>query len=451
MSEKKKSYYEVLNVKKDASEDEIKKAYKKLAMKWHPDKNPDKKEEADKRFKEISEAYQTLGDPGKRRMYDVMDGDLDDIPDFDDDDFHFEIPKGPRPPMRGFRPNDFFQQQQQQQQQQQSFFFDPGAFNLNNHNHPFGATNPFTNPFFMNGIRMNMNGTTQFMGGTPSQTNSTHTHTHTTQTMHSPKKYEPLHFDVEFQIKDLYYGAKRKITYKVFEICSKCNIQTCDVCKGNGKEIITNHIHPSTTQKIERECAKCNATGKIRFGNCPTCSNSGEIKVEKSVIVEIDKGSSYGEMQTFDNYGHQKIGFLKGDMVVKIVEPKVNKYPEYKKVNNNLVFTKEIEIADALCGCKVYITHLDGSDFYYYENEVIRDNSYRIIKNKGFPIKGAKSNGDFIVLYKLIYPAKILKADDAKIIKSILPFEKDGEYDDSEVERIFQNQLGSLTVGTVGT
>jgi DnaJ-class molecular chaperone len=436
MSDKKRNYYDILNIKRDASEDDIKKAYKKLAMKWHPDKNPDKKEEAEKMFKEISEAYQTLGDPAKRRMYDVMDGDMDGIPDFDDEDFHFEIPKGPRPPMRGFRPSDSSAEARDffQQQQQQSFFFDPGAFNLNNHNHPFGETNPFTNPFFMNGIKINMNGTTQFMNQPPPRAQA------------QPRKCDPLHFDIEFQIKDLYYGAKRKITYKVVDICSKCNIKVCDLCKGCGKEIVTNHIHPSTTQKVERECAKCNATGKIRFGNCTHCSNSGEVKVEKSVIIEIDKGSKYGDIQTFENYGHQKIGFLKGDMVVKIVEPKVNKYPDYQKVDHNLIYTKYIDIADALCGCKVYITHLDDSDFYYYENEVIHDNSYRIIKNKGFHIKSSKdkSNGDFIVLYKLIYPNKILKGDDVKILKSLLPYEKDGDYDDSEVEKISQNQLGSL-------
>ena len=124
MSKEKRDYYEILEIKKDKSdvtEDDIKKAYKKLAMKWHPDKNLNNKEEAEERFKEISEAYQVLSDSSKRNMYDL--GCEDDIPDFEDADFdiRFDIPKGPRPPMRGFNfqnPNDlfnsFFEQQNQQ-------------------------------------------------------------------------------------------------------------------------------------------------------------------------------------------------------------------------------------------------------------------------------------------------------------------------------------------------
>jgi DnaJ-class molecular chaperone len=435
MSNKKKNFYDILEVKKDASDDEIKKSYKKLAMKWHPDKNLENKDEAEKRFKEISEAYQTLSDFNKRKLYDLTDGDLDGIPDyeFDDDDMPFEIPKGPRPPMRGFssnsdstpNPNDFFNSMFQQSQQSsfQQFTFDPTSFNMNNHNHPFGETNPFINPFFSNGF---MN--TQKSYFQPQQ-----------QSVQQPvqqKQCDSISFDIEFQLKDLFYGSKRKITYKVFEICSQCNIRTCDICNGTGKQIITTKTNPNMVQKIERICAKCNASGKYRTGNCAHCSNSGEIKVEKCVIVEIIPGSNYGDTQVFDNYGHQKIGFLKGNMIVKIVQPKVNKYPDYQKFNDHLIYTKNIEIGDALCGSKIYLTHLDGSDFYYNENEVIQDNSYRIIKNKGFPIKNTKNNGDFIVLYKLIYPTKIYKGDDAKIIKSLLPYDKDNDYDDSEVEKI---------------
>ena len=70
MSSNKKDYYEVLSVSKNATDDEIRKAYKKLAIKWHPDKNPDNKEQAEEKFKEISEAYSVLSDPKKKREYD---------------------------------------------------------------------------------------------------------------------------------------------------------------------------------------------------------------------------------------------------------------------------------------------------------------------------------------------------------------------------------------------
>ncbi len=441
MSKEKHDYYEILEVKKDASEDDIKKSYKKLAMKWHPDKNPNNKEEAEKRFKEISEAYQVLSDSSKRSMYD-MGCDEDDIPDFEDADFDikFNIPKGPRPPMRGFNfqnPNDlfnsFFEQQNQQQRTffQQNQTFNPAQFNMNNHNHPFGATNPFANiPFFMNNIPMN---------GTFVQ------HTHT-QNQNNAKKSDPIIFDLELQLKDLYTGAKRKFTYKVFDVCSSCNSQTCDLCNGTGLEVFITKVDPNTTHKTQRICAKCNGSKKMRNINCKNCTGSGEIKVEKSVVVEIDAGSNYDDTQVFENYGHQRVGELKGNMIIKIVKPKVNKFPEFEKVGNDLVYTKNVFLVDALCGCKIYINHIDGSDFYYFEKELIQDGSSRIIKNKGFPIKESKNKGDFMIIYKIKYPENILNENEAKIIKNILPYEKDDEYDDSEVEKI--NISGKLVSNT---
>ncbi len=435
MSKEKRDYYEILEVKKDASEDDIKKAYKKLAMKWHPDKNPNNKEEAETRFKEISEAYQVLSDSSKRSMYDL--GCEDDIPDFEDADFdiRFDIPKGPRPPMRGFNfqnPNDLFNSFfEQQNQQQRSFFqqnqtFNPAQFNMNNNNHPFGATNPFANiPFFMNSIPMN--------GNFVKQTMNQNVHS---QNQNNIKKSEPLIFDLELQLKDLYTGAKRKFTYKVFDLCTSCSSQTCDLCNGSGFEVFTTKVDANTTHKTQRVCAKCNKSGKMRNNNCKNCSGSGEIKVEKSVVVEIDAGSNYDDTQVFENYGHQRLNELKGNMIIKIVKPKVNKFPEFEKVGNNLLYTKNVYLADALCGCKIYINHIDGSDFYYFEKEVIQDGSSRIIKNKGFTIKGSKNKGDFIINYKIKYPETILSEHEAKIIKKILPYEKDDEYDDSEVEKI---------------
>ncbi len=435
MSKEKRDYYEILELKKDRSqvtEDDIKKAYKKLAMKWHPDKNPNNKEEAETRFKEISEAYQVLSDSSKRSMYDI--GCEDDIPDFEDADFDikFEIPKGPRPPMRGFHfqnPNDlfnsFFEQQNQQQRAffQQNQTFNPAQFNMNNNNHPFGATNPFANiPFFMNNIPMNGNFVQQNVQQSQNQT--------------PINKSTPLLFDLELQLKDLYNGAKRKFTYKVFDLCNLCNSQTCDLCNGSGFEVFTKKIDANTTHKTQRVCAKCNKSGKMRNINCKNCAGSGEMKVEKSVVVEIDAGSNYEDTQLFENYGHQKVGELKGDMIIKIVKPKVNKFPDFEKNGNNLIYTKNVLLADALCGCKIYIHHIDGSDFYYFEKEVIQDGFSRIIKNKGFPIKGSKNKGDFMILYKIKYPETILSENEARNIKKILPYEKDDEYDDSEVEKI---------------
>lgn len=440
MSKEKRDYYEILEVKKDKSdvtEDDIKKAYKKLAMKWHPDKNPNNKEEAESRFKEISEAYQVLSDSSKRSMYDL--GCEENIPDFEDADFdiRFDIPKGPRPPMRGFHfqnPNDLFNSFfEQQNQQQRSFFqqnqtFNPAQFNMNNNNHPFGSTNPFANiPFFMNNIPMN--------GPINSDFQQIHTQP---QHQYQPqlKKSEALIFDLELQLKDLYNGAKRKFTYKVFDLCTSCVSQTCDLCNGSGLELFIKKIDPNTTHKTQRICSKCNKSGKMRNIHCKSCSGSGEIKIEKSVIVEIDAGSNYDDTQLFENYGHQRVGELKGDIMIKIVKPKVNKYLEFEKVGNNLIYIKNVFLADALCGCKIYIHHMDGSDFYYFEKEVIQNGSSRIIKNKGFPIKGSKNKGDFIINYKIKYPDTILSENEATIIKKILLYEKDDEYDDSEVEKI---------------
>ena len=452
--DQKKNYYDVLGVPKDATEDMIKKAYKKLAVKWHPDKHKTaaKKVDAEVKFKELGEAYTTLSDPGKRRMYDLTEGDFDDIPEFDFDFEDVESGKMPFFTKRGggsgggrsaAPPPPVFQQPDYNElfnnflrEQEKNFFEKNPGFNPANlgDNHPFGKENPFANSFFTQNMPKFSFGQFNFPAppnpfGSPSGTftsSSTSTSSSSSSTGEgsghpnppsppSPKQKDmeatfsssdgrakkvdeksqeksqeksheksqekdlQIEFDVEFQLKDLLCGAKRKLTYKA-------------------------NLQPSPG------------------------------KGERIFIAEISPGMKYGESVSYPGQGHYCPKTRKtGDLIIKIIEPKVSKYPEYSREGNDLIHVKEVQLCDVLCGSPIFITHLDESEFSYTETEMIRDAGTRRLKGRGFQVSSSESKkGDMVVKYKIIYPPKIYTGQKADLLKSILPHEV---YDsDSESE-----------------
>ncbi len=466
----KKSYYDILGVSTKATEDEIKKAYRKLAVKWHPDKHKTeaKKAEAEIRFKEIGEAYATLSDPSKRRMYDMTDGDFPEY-DFDFEDVDPSkpfVPKGfpgrssrtsPPPPPEFKQPdyNELFNNFLREQEK--NFFQNNPAFNPANlgDNHPFGKENPFANPFFTQNMPTfsfgNFNfppppnpftsgsGTfTSTSSSSSSSSSSTNMGTGTGNGMGNESQPKPqpapkpvpaeelqsITYEIEFQLRDLYCGAKRKLTYKATLPCTSCNIKKCDLCGGTGKE----------GARIKRECAKCSGTGKIRLGDCRECKNSGEQKGEKVLIAEIPAGMRYGEKKVFSGEGHYSGKTrVTGDLVIQVREPKVSKYPQYQRDGDDLIYTKEVQLCDALCGTPIFVENIDDTEFSYTEKEMIREGGMRRFKGRGFPKRSAKiedDRGDLVVKYTIIFPAKVYTGEKADLLKSILPHEVYDEEDE---------------------
>lgn len=329
-----KDYYKILGVEKNASETDIKKAYKKLAIKWHPDKNSENKEFSEEKFKEISEAYQTLIDLKKRKEYDNYGSNRNN-------NFNFQNPR------------DIF-----------SSFFNNNAFN-----------NSFNDSFFNERFEKKSNFS----------------------------KIEDTIIKIECSLKDLFFGSKKKITIKLNHLCIDCNGKggnsyQCSLCSGNGNITRINKLGPNMIQKIQQKCQVCNGTGNIIEKICTTCNGERLISKEKSFIITIEKGSNFNEKKIFKESGNHNINGSKSDLVFLIIYDYNSSYTFDKK---NLIFYKEVSFEESLIGKNIVINHIDNSEIKYFEESIIKDNSFSIIKNKGMPIKNTNNFGDLIVVYKI--------------------------------------------------
>ena len=356
-----KNYYDILEIQKNSDDNEIKKAYRKLALKWHPDKNPDNREEAELRFKEISEAYSVLSDSEKKSNYD-----------------RFGDPNGGGGFENVFRGNGF----QHSRQQQHSFNSPDDIFKMF-----FGGGSPFGSQFD------DMSGMNQF-------------HQESMQRM---RKCEPKIVVIPISLLDIYNGSHKKVTIPVKKICTTCsgkggiNIKICDGCKGTGISVITRMIGPGMIQKIQNTCKMCGGNKSVSSTPCKKCDARGIIAEEKTFVLTIVKE-------------------LKGDIIFVIKED--NK-TNFVKKGNNLIYEYEILLGNSICGVLVEFDHLNGEKIIYKEDNIIPHNSFRMIKNKGMPVKGKDSEfGDLYVVYVIKnYDVKLTKAQ-KEIFAEVLPCKK---------------------------
>lgn len=335
-----KNYYNILGVSKNASQNDIKKAYKKLAIKWHPDKNTENKDKAEEKFKEISDAYQTLSDNNKRKEYDMHGSTNNNL----NQNHNFQNPR------------DIF-----------SNLFGNNPFNNNFFNDSF-----FNDKFEKN----NMN-----------------------------SKIEDTIIKIESSIKDLYFSSKKKITIKLNHLCDTCNGKggdyfQCSGCEGSGQFSVTNRIGPNIVQRMQTKCQICNGNGHIIEKLCSKCKGKRLFSNDKSFIITIEKGSGFNERKVFKESGNHHPNGYKSDLIFIIVNDNKS---SYTLNNKNLIINKEILFEESLIGKNIIINHIDNTQIKYFEDSIIKDNSYSIIKNKGMSIKNTNKYGDLIVVYKIKY------------------------------------------------
>lgn len=364
------NYYNVLEVQKTSEQDEIKKSYKNLALKWHPDKNPSNREEAEKKFKEISEAYQIIGDPEKRREYDIANSEP-----------MFKVRSDPH-----------------------------------HHEHNFSNQNDIFNMFFQNNTFnhsfMNMN----------NNNNNNNMNQHV-----QPKRRANAKIDIlPFKLRDLYIGGKKKITTKILENCCGClgkggSLVSCGMCDGKGIIIHVKQLGPGFVQRIQQHCQQCSGKGTIISLKCHQCLGNKMNLIDKVFVVDILPGMKDGDRILFEKQGMDEEDCERGDMIFLIRESP--KHDKFERRDDDLYYTVDILLGDSLIGYTVELTHISGEEIKYYESGIIEPGTTRKIIGKGMPINGTPEKyGDLYIQYRIQYPIQQKLNDEEKEkIRTIFP------------------------------
>lgn len=301
-----KDYYDILGVSRDATEEEIKKAYKKKARKYHPDMNKGNEEEAEKKFKEISEAYEVLMDPEKRARYDRFgkEGVKFESGGFTWDDFSHKADL-----------EDIFEE-----------FF--GGF---------GRRDIFSDLF----------------GEGRGRTRSRRT---------KAPRGENLRVKVDLSLEEVAEGTTKKIKVRRLEKCEECGgeggeTETCPTCQGRGE--VQSRQSGLFGQFISvSECPTCRGTGKRIKNPCSYCHGEGRIRKEKQITVNIPAGVETGNFMTLRGEGNVgRRGGPRGDIVIEI---NVKENKNFTREKSNIRIRVPISYRMAIEGGKVKVPTLNG-------------------------------------------------------------------------------------------
>lgn len=388
----KEELYNILEISKTATDDEIKKAYKKAALKHHPDRNPNNPE-ATSKFQEVSKAFSTLSDPQKRQRYDqfgVIEGENDGPGG------------GGMPP--GFNPFDIFQN-----------MFGGGAG---------GGGGGF--PGFPG---MNMN---------QQQNNNQN------RAFKSPDKK----VTINLSLADVYKGKSVSIDFNKSVCCDKChgcgavskeNIKTCKICNGQGKVMKMMQMGPMVQQSIQH-CSSCKGMGKMieQGKNCIKCNGNKTMSIKKHLDCYVRPGSIPGTSISFKNESDWVPDCNDvGDLIV-FVNCK-NEEGIFTREGNNLIIKKSISLLEALTNTIIYFKHLDDRVVRIKYNDIIKPNQKMIVKDEGMPNINVGSNGDLLIYFDIVFPDTI-EQDRSKYLIKILPIPKKQIWD-LQLESVPDNNI----------
>ena len=351
MPEQKRDCYEVLGVSKGASDDEIKKAYRKLAKKYHPDMNPGDKE-AEAKFKEVNEAYSILSDSEKRARYDQF-GHAGVDPNY-----------GAGGPGGGFGG------------------FDMGDIDLGN---IFGS-------FFGGGFG-------GFGGSTSSRRNG-------------PQKGESLRASLTISFEEAAFGCEKEINLNRTEECEACHgsgaepgttAETCPDCRGTGVVRVqqrTGGFAFSSTAP----CSRCRGTGKIIHTPCKACGGSGSVKKSKRVTVSIPAGIDDGQAISLRGQGNAgKNGGPAGDLIVAV---HVKPHPQFHRDGTTVLYEQPVTFYQAVMGAELEIPTIDGKVKYNLPAGTQTGTTFRL-RGKGIPELRGRGRGDQYVTVRVQVPTSL--------------------------------------------
>ena len=355
----KRDYYEVLGVNKNASDDEIKKAYRKLAKKYHPDANPDNKQEAEAKFKEVNEAYETLSDSQKRRMYDQFG------------------PDGPQG-FGGGAGGPFGNG---------TYTYSTGFDGFSD----FGDLGDIFSSFFGGG----------FGGGSRASRQN------------AARKGADLRYDLEISFEESFLGTERYVTINRRETCPTCHgegskpgthPETCSVCHGTGqiKQVQTTILGQMQTM---RTCSNCHGTGKVIKEPCENCRGKGTVRNQVRLSVKIPAGVDDNQTIVLRGEGEPgENGGGKGDLYITV---HVKRHSIYTRKGNNVLCDIPITFTQATLGAELKIPMVDGTMENYRIPDSTQTGTKFVIRGKGFKNLNGNGQGDFIFQVVVQVPKKL--------------------------------------------
>ena len=350
-----RDYYEVLGVDKNATEDDIKKAYRRLARKYHPDLNKDDPSAGEK-FKEINEAYQTLSDADKRSQYDQVGHDA-----------YEQAQKG------GAGAGGF------------------GGFG----GQGFGGFGGFGGQGFDMGDIFDM-----FTGGSGRRQRN------------GPERGDDLRYDMEITLREAAKGVKKTFTVRKEETCAKCHgsgaepgtdVETCQHCHGTGQERIVRNT-PFGQMVNATTCRYCGGTGKIIKQKCSTCHGTGVQTVSKKLEVNIPAGAATGVRMRIAGEGNPgKRGGPAGDLYVYIY---MADDPDFERDGDDLYCRADISFPTAALGNSIQVATLDSAVELKIPAGTQSGTKFRI-RGAGMPRLRGGGKGDLYVIVNVVVPKNL--------------------------------------------
>lgn len=359
----KRDYYEVLGVGKNANADEIKKAYRKAAIKYHPDKNPGDKE-AEEKFKEAAEAYDVLSNPDKKARY---------------DQFGHAGMSGAAGGSGGFS--------------------GAGGFTMEDIFRNFGDI--FGGHF--GGGFSGFGGSTE---GAPRM-----------------NRGSDLRVKVRLTLKEIANGTTKKLKINKMVACDACNgtgaknkdsYKTCPTCNGSGYVTQVVNTFFGRTQTTSA-CPTCHGEGKVITDPCPKCKGEGIFRGEEVIEIKIPAGVGEGMQLSVSGKGNAaRHGGVNGDLLVVIEE---EKHPELERDGNDLLYNLNLTIPTAVLGGSVEVPTIDGKAKIKIQPGTQAGQVLRL-KGKGIPDVNGYGRGDILAVVDIAVPSK-LSADEKRLMEQL--------------------------------
>ncbi len=356
----KRDYYEVLGVDKNASEDELKKAYRSLAKKYHPDLHPGDAE-AEARFKEVNEAYEVLSDADKRAKYDQF----------------------------GFAA------------------FDPSGFQSSAEG--FGGFADILNDLFGGGFG-GFGGFGDIFGGRQANPNA-------------PQRGESIRLSTTILFEEAAFGCTKEISVPRIEDCESCHgsgcaagttPEICSNCGGTGS-VRTTQRTPFGMMSSTAACPNCGGKGKIIHQPCPDCRGKGKVRRQRKVNVKIPAGIDHGQTISLRGQGHSGTnGGSAGDLLITV---EVRRHEIFERDGSSILLTMPISITQAALGAELEVPTLDGKVKYDLPEGTQTGAVFRL-RGKGVPYLRGNGRGDQYVTVEVQTP-KGLNAEQKALLRQL--------------------------------